>query len=68
MFKAIVIFAAVHFVGMAVYATVIDELYCQGDWEQKSANDCYSWKGAAGMWEIVLFQEFVVRPIVKEIP
>jgi hypothetical protein len=64
--KIAITFLLVHFLGLAVYTTVVDELYCQGDYQQKSANDCYGWKGAAGVWEIVLFQEFVVRPAISQ--
>lgn len=65
--KVILTIAIIHFVGMPVYLVVVDELYCQGSYHDKSQNQCYEWKGAVGMWEAVLFQELVVRPIIKRI-
>jgi hypothetical protein len=62
--KILLTFFIAHFLGMTIYVTVIDQIYCQGE-EYNSA--CYSWKGAAGLWEVVVFQEAVIRPIIKKI-
>ena len=64
--KYIMLFVVLHFLGMAIYITVTDEMFCQGSYQDMVDNDCYEWKGAAGFWEVVLFQEMVVRPIIQE--
>jgi hypothetical protein len=62
MLKFIIAGFVFHFLGMMVYVTTIDQIYCQGEGYNP---DCYAWKGPAGLWEAVVFQEIIIRPMVK---
>ncbi len=64
MSKFTIAFLIVHFGGMIVYMAAIDKYKCQPDQQEIFSQDCYDWKGIAGLWEVVLLQEFVIKPLL----